>query len=196
MAVIISNDDPITTNTASPVSTDTGWMQDLVVDTQAETVPSVSPISTDISASVVSPETEVITKSIITPEPQKDPLIPNIYIAADQATATKTDTSIPQVTVAPTSDIQKTNPKAINLDELFGNTKTTEIVVDESIAKEKTVHTASKEENKSDHHILQKFMFALAGSLAIIAGGFFIIKTVFPLTFQDNTNDVAVDLAT
>ncbi len=96
MAVIISTNDPIPTNTAPQASNDTSWMQDLVVETKPEIIAEPTPAEQKIETPVVMQETiqnsKIIEKNTpleVTPrtpeETKKDPIITNIYIAADQA---------------------------------------------------------------------------------------------------------------
>lgn len=215
MAVIISNNDPIPTNAAPTTPNDTSWMQDLVVDPKPEvvtettvqnieapiqveskikTTPILEPKVTIVQPAISTIQEDIVPAAIVVPEIKKDPIITNIYIAADQANNagnTKTQESLSQATQAATPEIKASNPKAINLDELFGNTKTTETITTEAPKEEKTSFKQA-EKKVSEHNVLQKFMFGLAGSLAIIAGWFFIIKTVFPLTFQNNTTSDVV----
>ncbi len=206
MAVIISNTDPIPTNTASQANNDTSWMQDLVVEQKPEVTVETNPTIQIVEKPVViqeeMPSTQTIEKNkteqttkTVSEETKTDPMITNMYIAADQANKEPVAPKEP-IAVTPTKsmEIKPTNAKAIDLDELFGNTKTTETINYESPKEQPIAAKATELRTESDHHLLQKIVFGLAGSLAIIAGWFFIIKTVFPLAFNNPTQtEVVVD---
>lgn len=197
MAVIISNDNTILTNNASKADNDTNWMQDLVVESKPEIVAAAVPASKDIIQETPAPKENIVVAeqpkqenptlyTEIKQEPQKDPMITNMYIAADQ------DKLSPKEAKTITTDIdtagpKPTNPRAINLDDLFGNIKPSESTNYEPA--QETIKTINQTEQstKNDSHTLQKVMFGLAWSLAVIAGWFFIIKTIFPLTFSSPT---------
>ncbi len=207
MAVIISSNDPIPTNTTSQGNNDTSWMQDLVVEAKPEivekTVEVIKPVTEDtvveVAKEIEAPKI-IETTPIVVPETRKDPIITNMYIAADQANATNSEPK--QTTNTPiansTTEIKTTNPKAINLDDLFGNTKTTEAISYEAPSKEAmAVPIQTEQKTQNDSHTLQKIVFGLAWSLAVIAGAFFIIKTVFPLTFNNPTpTETIIDTGT
>lgn len=157
MAVIISNTDPIPTNTAPQANNDTSWMQDLIVEQKPEIITETSPTiqvaekpvvivqETSKSAQTIQNIEPKETATTVVEEPKKDPMITNMYIAADQANH---EPSSPKEPIAdtPTKSVETkpTNAKAIDLDELFGNTKTTETISSES-PKEQPIATNTAE---------------------------------------------------
>jgi hypothetical protein len=103
---------------------------------------------------------------MVVAETKKDPIITNMYIAADKASATNSepkqinnDTLITNTAI----EIKTVNPKSINLDDLFGNTKTTEAAGYEVPSKEvATVAVQTEQKTQNEHHAMQKIVFGLA----------------------------------
>lgn len=197
MAVIISNNDPIPTNPTPPANNDTSWMQDLIVEQKPKIIEQptekiVEIIENKIVEPVIQETKPIIEQNTSTtvPEIKTESTITNMYIAADQInnSAKWNDTNSVQPVATSTIEAKVNNPKAINLDDLFGNTNPKEETQVQTPKEENNKNYQAKQKEEVDHHTLQKFMFGLAWGLAIIAWGFFIIKTVFPLTFQNNTN--------
>jgi len=96
MAVIISTNDPIPTNTAPQATNDTSWMQDLVVEPKAEIMAEPTPAAQIIeshaiiensiqTSQIIEKSEQVETAPTTADEIKKDPMITNMYIAADQA---------------------------------------------------------------------------------------------------------------
>lgn len=163
MAVIVSSSDANTSLPINPSSNDTNWMQDLVVETKPEIVEQKN----DTPVVTITPVKEIQKSEVIVQK--SEPIIKNMYIEADQAVTAKIVE--PLVQVAPTifPEIKPINSKAVDLDELFGTVKPNISI--EKITEEKMPSTQTPiQKEKNDHHTLQKFMFALAGSLAVIAG--------------------------
>lgn len=162
MAVIVSSSDANTSSSLSSSTNDTNWMQDLVVEKKPEIMEPKSE-----TPSIIEPQKTMET-SIITTVPNKEaekpqePTIKNIYIEADQAAVKeKVEPLIHVNTSTPSPDVKPTNPKAVDLDELFGTTKANPSVESTIEVKVASVPTIIEKGN-NDHHTLQKFMFGLA----------------------------------